>query len=111
MLGRRRLIPDINAANRNVRQAAERMAVNMPVQGTAADIIKEAMVQVQARLDQDAMRSRMLLQVHDELVFETPQDEEARLTAMLADVMPNALRLSVPLRIDVKKGYSWGDME
>ena len=111
MLGRRRLIPDVNAANRNVRQAAERMAVNMPVQGTAADIIKAAMVQVQARLEGDGMRSRMLLQVHDELVFETPQDEEERLTAMLEEVMPNALRLSVPLRIDVKKGYSWGDME
>ncbi|MDE2765720.1 MAG: DNA polymerase I [Chloroflexota bacterium] len=111
MLGRRRLIPDINAANAHVRQAAERMAVNMPVQGTAADIIKEAMVQAQARLEADGMRSRMLLQVHDELVFEAPQDEEEQLTAMLADVMPNALRLSVPLRIDVKKGYSWGDME
>ena len=111
MLGRRRPIPDINASNRNVRQAAERMAVNMPVQGTAADIIKEAMAQVQARLEKDGMRSRMLLQVHDELVFETPLEEEAGLSALLEEIMPYAGRLTVPLRIDIKKGYSWGDME
>ena len=111
MLGRRRQIPDINAGNRNVRQAAERMAVNMPVQGTAADIIKEAMVQVQARLESDAMRSKMLLQVHDELIFETPREEEQALSVLLEEIMPGAVPLIVPLRIDIKKGYSWGDME
>lgn len=111
MLGRRRPIPDINATNRNVRQAAERMAVNMPVQGTAADIIKKAMAQVQARLESDGMRSKMLLQVHDELVFETPLEEEKALAALLEEIMPNAEPLIVPLRIDIKRGYSWGDME
>ena len=79
MLGRRRYLADINSPNFNTRGGAERMAINMPIQGTAADIMKLAMVRVQRRLDAEAMRTRMLLQVHDELVFETPREELERL--------------------------------
>ncbi|MEX2598034.1 MAG: DNA polymerase, partial [Dehalococcoidia bacterium] len=111
LLGRRRYTPDLHSPRYPVRQAAERMAVNMPVQGTSADIIKAAMVQVQRRLESDGMRSLMLLQVHDELVFETPKEEEESLSAMLRDLMPNAIQLDVPLKIDIKTGYTWGDMD
>ena len=75
LLGRRRYIPDINAANRQVREAAERMAINMPVQGTSADIIKVAMINLHREMAARKLKSRMLLQVHDELIFEVPDDE------------------------------------
>ena len=87
------------------------MALNMPVQGTTSDIINAAMVQVQKRLEDDGMRSRMLLQVHDELIFEAPKEETETLGAMLREVMPSALDLSVPIKIDLKTGYNWADMQ
>ena len=82
----------------------------MPVQGTSADVINEAMVVIQRRLEEDGFRSRMLLQVHDELVFELPMDEEEELVSMLQHVMPNALAMSVPVKIDVKTGPTWASM-
>jgi DNA polymerase-1 len=85
------------------------MAINMPIQGTAADIMKKAMINVQARMVREQMRSRMILQVHDELVFEVPEDEMDGMTAMVLDEMPAALDLDVTLKVDVKSGYSWGD--
>ncbi len=109
MLGRRRYFPDIQSTNHNTRAAAERMAINMPIQGTAADIMKKAMINVQARMARDRMRSRMILQVHDELVFEVPDDEMEAMTALALDEMPAALELDVTLKVDVKSGYSWGD--
>ena len=81
----------------------------MPVQGTAADIMKKAMINVRARMIRDQMRSRMILQVHDELVFEVPDDEMGTMTALVLDEMPAALELDVTLKVDVKSGYSWGD--
>ncbi len=111
MIGRRRYVPEITSSNRNLRLATERIAVNMPVQGSAADIIKVAMIDVAARLDVEGLRAKMLLQVHDELVFELPVKEQARLQALLEEIMPAALDLIVPLKIDVKTGPSWGDME
>ncbi len=111
VMGRRRYIPDINASNFNVRGAAERMAINMPVQGTAADIMKLAMVRVQQRLEQEKFRAKMLLQVHDELVFEVPQDEMDGLKEVVFDEMPAALELDVTLKVDAKWGETWGDME
>jgi DNA polymerase-1 len=111
MLGRRRYVPEITSLNRNLRLATERIVVNMPVQGTAADIIKAAMIDVAARLDDEGLNTKMLLQVHDELVFELPVIEEARLRALLEEIMPAALDLVVPLKIDIKTGPSWGDME
>jgi DNA polymerase-1 len=109
LLGRRRYLPDIQSSNHNVRSAAERMAINMPIQGTAADIMKKAMINVQARMVREQMRSRMILQVHDELVFEAPEDEMSAITALVLDEMPAALELDVTLKVDVKSGYSWGD--
>ena len=111
VLGRRRYIPDIHASNYNVRQAAQRAAVNMPIQGGAADIMKLAMIRVQDRIQESSLRARMLLQVHDELVFEVPADEVDGLRDLVYDEMPRALELNVPLSVDVKTGYNWGDME
>ncbi|MCH7714035.1 MAG: DNA polymerase I [Chloroflexi bacterium] len=115
LLGRRRLVPDINASNFNIRGGAERMAINMPIQGTAADIMKLAMIRVQRRLDQGDMKAKMLLQVHDELVFEAPRDELDALKELVYEEMPSALDsyvdLDVTLKVDVKWGDTWGDME
>ena len=110
LLGRRRYLPELASSNFAVRQAGERMALNMPVQGTTSDIINAAMVQVQKRLEDDGMGSKMLLQVHDELIFETPKEEVEALSEMLREVMPSALDLSVPIKIDLKTGDNWADM-
>ncbi len=111
VMGRRRYVPDINSSNFNVRGGAERMAVNMPIQGTAADIMKLAMIRVHHRLEQDALRSKMLLQVHDELVFEVPKEELEAIKEVVYDEMPAALELDVSLKVDIKLGNTWGDME
>ena len=110
LLGRRRYIPELRSPHYPVRQAGERIALNMPVQGTSADVINEAMVAIQKRLEADGFRSRMLLQVHDELVFELPNEEDQPLQAMLNEVMPNAIRMSVPIKIDIKTGTNWASM-
>ena len=111
VLGRRRYLADINSSNFNTRGAAERMAINMPIQGTAADIMKLAMVRVQERLDAEEMRTKMLLQVHDELVFETPREELDALQDLVYDEMPAAMSLDVTLKVDAKWADNWGDME
>ena len=111
LLGRRRYLPDINSSNFNVRGGAERMAINMPIQGTAADIMKLAMIRVQKRLDHEGLRTKMLLQVHDELVFETPKEEMDALKNLVFDEMPAAMDLDVTLKVDAKWGPTWGDME
>ena len=111
VLGRRRYLPEINSPNFNTRGAAERMAINMPIQGTAADIMKLAMVRVQRRLDAEDMQTKMLLQVHDELVFETPNAELDALRALVFDEMPAAMSLDVTLKVDAKWADNWGDME
>ncbi len=111
VLGRRRYLADINSPNFNTRGAAERMAINMPIQGTAADIMKLAMVRVQRRLDAEEMRTKMLLQVHDELVFETPREELDALRDLVFDEMPAAMSLDVTLKVDAKWADNWGDME
>ncbi len=109
-IGRRRYIADIRAANRQIRFAAERMAVNMPIQGGAADIMKQAMILVDAALRESGLRSRMLLQVHDELLLEAPADEVETLIPLLRERMGAAEALRVPLEVDVKVGDNWGDM-
>ncbi len=111
LLGRRRSVPEINASNFNVRGAAERMAINMPIQGTAADIMKLAMIRVHRRLAEESLRAKMLLQVHDELVFEVPQEEMETLKDLVFDEMPAAMDLDVTLKVDAKWGETWGDME
>ena len=109
--GRRRYFPELGSSNFHIRQAAERMAVNMPIQGTAADVIKLAMVSIDKRMQEQGMRSRMILQVHDELIFETPQEEMDALRALVLELMPAALDLVVPLKVELKDGDNWGDLE
>jgi DNA polymerase-1 len=109
MLGRRRALPDLNSDNRVARQQAERMARNSPIQGTAADILKISMVQIARELRQRGMQSKMLLTVHDELVFEAPPQEKQLLSALVRDKMENALKLDVPLVVDLGWGGSWGE--
>jgi DNA polymerase-1 len=107
MLGRRRYLAEINSRNQNIRGNAERQAINMPIQGTAADMIKLAMIHVDADLQERKLRSRMLLQVHDELVFEVPEDEQAELTTLIRRRMTEALTLKVPIKVDVGTGSNW----
>ena len=111
ILGRKRRIAEINASNRQVREAAERMAINMPVQGTSADIIKKAMVNLHREMLQRKFKSKMLLQVHDELVFEVPENEMAEMRQLVPEMMVNAIQLSIPLKVDTKVGRNWGEME
>jgi len=110
VMGRRRYIPEINSPNRQVREAAERMAINMPVQGTSADIIKIAMVNLHREMGNRNLRSKMTLQVHDELVFEVPPEEIDLMKELVSQIMPQALKLSVPLKIDIKLGKNWAEM-
>ncbi len=115
LLGHRRYIPEVRASNRAVRQQGERMAINMPVQGTAADIMKLAMIRVHRRMEESDLQAKMLLQVHDELVFETSEDDLQRIEDIVYEEMPNALdgyaEMCVPLKVDTKVGVTWGDME
>jgi DNA polymerase-1 len=110
LLGRRRFIPELQERNPNLRAAGERMAINMPIQGTAADIIKLAMIRMAARLREGRFRARMLLQVHDELLFEVPRDEVAQLAPVVRETMEGALPLDVPLTVDMKSADDWESM-
>ncbi len=109
LLGRRRYLSNINSKNSAVRMAEERQAINMPIQGTAADMIKLAMVSIFSKLETEKMKSRMILQVHDELVFEAPKDELKTLEVLVREEMKNALKLSVPVEVEVGVGPNWLD--
>ncbi len=109
MLGHRRSLPELKSRNRAERQGAERVAVNTPIQGSAADIVKRAMLRVDGRLRRERLRARLILQVHDELMVECPVDEEAAVRSILEEEMPNAVELDLPLRVSIESGYSWGD--
>jgi DNA polymerase-1 len=111
LFGRRRYIPEIHAGNWNVRSAAERAAINMPVQGTAADIIKIAMNRLDEEFRARKMAAWMILQVHDELIFECPGAELEEVRGLCLDIMPKSIEMEVPLKIDTKSGRSWGEME
>lgn len=111
LAGRRRYIPEISSPNFQVRQGAERVAVNMPIQGTAADIIKFAMISIDKKLMEANLRSKMLLQVHDELIFEVPTDEIEIVKSIILDFMPRAMNLDVPLDVQIKTGFTWGELE
>ncbi len=106
-MGRRRYLPDLGSRNRVLRQAAERMATNTVIQGTAADLIKKAMVDVDRALTASGLRATLILQVHDELVFETPIDEQEALTDLVRARMENVASLSVPLVVDIGTGQNW----
>ena len=109
LFNRRRYLPDIQHANKRIRSEAERMAVNTPIQGTAADLIKKAMINIHKRLGEEGFRSKMLLQVHDELVFETPEEELERLIPMIREEMEGVFPLRVPLKVDINKGKNWDE--
>jgi len=114
LLKRRRYFPELapdSRANVNQRQAAQRMAINTPIQGTAADIIKLAMLRLHAALLQGGLRSRLILQVHDELVVETPKAEVPQVVALVRECMEKAFELRVPLKVDVEVGVNWEDMQ
>lgn len=107
VFGRRRYIPDINAKNATVRSLAERNAVNAPIQGTAADIIKIAMIRVAERLRKDGFRSKMVLQIHDELLFDGPESEAEALGKAVREEMENVVKLNVPLTVECNYGKNW----
>lgn len=109
MMGRRRALPELQSSNYNLRSFGERVAMNMPIQGTAADIIKLAMVRASNALREAAINARLVLQVHDELIIEASEADVARAAGILRDSMENAVTLRVPLAVDVHTGHSWFD--
>ena len=109
LLGRRRVINELKSSNFNVRSFGERAAMNMPLQGSSADIIKLAMIGVAKRLKQDGYKAKLILQVHDELLIDCPIEEQDEVAKILKEAMEEAVALSVPLTVDVGIGYSWFD--
>ena len=107
VFGRRRYLPDINSRNTTIRSLAERNAINAPIQGTAADIIKLAMVNVDRRIREEGLKSRMVLQIHDELLFDAVQEEAGTLKNMVVEEMENVVRLTVPLTVECNEGKNW----
>jgi DNA polymerase-1 len=107
LMGRRRYIPNIDSKNNNLRQFAERQAVNAPVQGSAADLIKLAMINIHRELNNKGFQARMVLQVHDELVFDVPKKEITQLQELVKDQMEDVLKLDVPIKVDIKVGENW----
>ena len=109
LLERHRWLPDISSANRTAREFAERTAVNTPLQGTAADLIKIAMIRIPQALKEGGLRTKMLLQVHDELVFECPPEEKERATKLVESIMEGVYELEVPLKVNINVGHNWAD--
>jgi len=109
LYNRRRPMPELKAPNHNMRSFGERVAMNMPIQGSAADIIKIAMINVARRLDREELKSRLILQVHDELLIEATHDEIDKVMHILKEEMEKAADLTVPLVADVNVGNSWYD--
>ena len=109
MFGRRRYLPELASGKHMLRAFGERVARNMPIQGTAADIIKIAMIKVNERIKKEGLRARLILQVHDELIVESPQDESMRVAMLLQEEMENAVKLDVPLTADAAIGKTWYD--
>jgi DNA polymerase-1 len=105
--GRRRMLKNINSRNATVRQAAERDAINTPIQGSAADLIKVAMVRVDRAMKEAGLRSKMVLQIHDELVFDAPVDEIERLSEIIRREMSSAMDFGVPLEVEIGVGNNW----
>lgn len=109
LLNRRRYIPEINSGNPAVRQLAERMAINAPIQGTAADLIKMAMLKIASHIKRKGMKSAMIMQVHDELVFEVPEEEKEMLMNLVQQEMEAVVHLKVPLKVDIAAGHNWDE--
>lgn len=111
LFGRKRFLPDIHSKNRNVKAQAERMAINSPIQGTAADIIKLAMISIDKKLNDDGVKSKMLLQVHDELIFEVIEEELVYIMDLVKNEMENVVKLKVPLKVASSMGVNWFDLK
>lgn len=111
LLGRRRYIPEINNKNQGIRQFAQRQAVNTPIQGSASDLIKSAMIQIYRLIIERKLQAKLILQVHDELVFDVSEKELKFLAEAVRDRMENVMELNVPVRVDIKKGKNWLEME
>ncbi|MGN1004690.1 MAG: DNA polymerase, partial [Oscillospiraceae bacterium] len=109
LFGRRRWLPELKSSNFNLRSFGERVALNMPIQGTAADIIKLAMIRVDQALRDAGLQGRLVLQVHDELIVECPEEEQDTVKALLEREMEGVVSLSVPLTADAGAGKSWGE--
>jgi len=109
LMNRRRYLPDIKSQNRSIRQFAERIAINAPIQGTAADLIKAAMIRIHRRLIQEGRESKLTLQIHDELVFEVPEGELEGLRALVKEEMEGVMKLSIPLKVDIGLGKNWAE--
>jgi DNA polymerase-1 len=107
LLGRRRYLPDLNSHNNNLRQNAERQAINMPIQGTAADMIKLAMINIDRSFAKARLKTLMILQVHDELVFELKRDEEEKVRSLVTKHMQESLKLNVPIEVEIGVGKNW----
>jgi DNA polymerase-1 len=107
LLGRRRYLPDLNSHNNNLRQNAERQAINMPIQGTAADMIKLAMINIDRAFAKARLKTLMILQVHDELVFELKRDEEEKVRSLVTKHMQESLKLNVPIEVEIGVGKNW----
>jgi len=109
LLNRRRYLPDIQNANRSVRQFAERIAINAPIQGTAADLIKVAMIRIHRRLIREKKKTKLILQIHDELVFEVPEAEMEVLRGMVKEEMEGVMQLVIPLKVEMGVGKNWAE--
>ena len=109
MFGRRRYLPELSSGKHMMRAFGERVARNMPIQGTAADIIKIAMIKVDERMKKEGLQARLILQVHDELIVEAPENEKETVAKLLQEEMENAVKLSVPLTADAAVGRTWYD--
>lgn len=111
ILGRRRYLPEINNKNQAIRQLAQRQSVNTPIQGSASDLIKSAMVKIHQQIKDAGFKTKMLLQIHDELLFDLPLKETKKFADLARDTMENVFHLSVPIKVDIKIGRDWGKME
>jgi DNA polymerase-1 len=109
LFGRRRPIPELSNSNFRIRQAGERQAMNAGIQGLAADIFKVALVRIDGALEQTGVRSRLILQVHDEVLVEVPEAERQQVGPMVVDIMRGAAQLDVPLEVNVAWGHTWAD--
>ena len=109
IMNRRRYIPELKSKNYNVRSCGERVALNTPIQGSAADIIKVAMVKFYNRLNEEKLKAKLILQVHDELIVDCPKDEREKVLEIMKDVMTHAVDLKVDMKIDVNSADNWYD--